>query len=397
VFRQVKKSGARCLALGMDIGFYTIKAVILEETAEGPAVHHVARALTPAESLRDGVIVNQEKVAARLREIIRPYAGALQGAALSAPMQYVLVRWIDLPQMDQETLAAATRYEARKYLPFPVDSAEVVIVPTEPSEAGDEGRMRALLAAAPRNMIGTRAETLERAGLEAASVELEPLALLRTLNLPSRQQATLWRGQPQACIQIGEDSSGICVLQDMQLRFVRSISWGSHRLTEALAQELGCAWTEAQAILADPSTAIDTTGLFSWTDQGQRCQTMALLPELERLQREIQRLLNYYRSLFPERSYQGLFDRLILCGDMADLRGLDRYFAYTFRTEVSTHNPFQAVVARISPESFASIQGRQASFGVAIGLALGELQQHHPLTHAAHGPSREIVWRRKAA
>ena len=71
--------------------------------------------------------------------------------------------------------------------------------------------------------------------------------------------------------------------------------------------------------------------------------TEAFTPELDRLRREIQRLLNYYRSLFPERSYEGILDKVVLCGGAAGLNGLADISPASLQVEISIQNPLQIV------------------------------------------------------
>jgi hypothetical protein len=62
-----------------------------------------------------------------------------------------------------------------------------------------------------------------------------------------------------------------------------------------------------------PETVVDEQGRIAWgggNDGAARDEHAgALVPELDRVCREIQRLLNYYRSLYPERSYEGILNR----------------------------------------------------------------------------------------
>src|SRR5262249_15630614 len=154
------------------------------------------------------------------------------------------------------------------------------------------------------------AETLEMAGLKVASAEIEPFPLLRAVDRSQGRSESFWRGQSQGYIQIKENSSAMYVAQENALRFVRVISWGSERLTQALADALELSPEEAEAIKTDPSASVDPQGIFSWEHAGVRRETEALVSELERLRREIERLMNYYSSLFPERSYEGVMSRV---------------------------------------------------------------------------------------
>lgn len=384
-------------ALGVDIGRHAIKAVLLEEAGVGLRVRFAARVPTPPGAVEDGV-VTQPRVLARCLHALLRDAGARPAAALlSAPAGPSLVRWIDLPQLDREAAREACRFEARKYLPYPVDLAQIEMAATEPV-GGDEGRMRALLAVVPQAVVSSRAEALETAGWNVGVMELEPFALLRAQRSSQKAQSRLWRGQPLTYVQIGDESSFICVAQEGVVRFVRAITWGGARLTQALAEALPCTPDEARALKEDPNALLDENGALHWTDAGGRaCQTDALQAELDRLRREIQRLFNYYRSLFPERSYEGILDRVIFCGGTADLPGLAAYFAHALHLEAARRNPFRPVSAWASSATANAVAGFESSYAIALGLALGQIEAAQQAADARRAQSQGFVWRRRAA
>ena len=393
-----RKQRGQPRTLGIDVGQYAIKAILLERTADTIVAHYAGHALTPPEALVKGILVDQKAVASQIQQMVRQSGIDVRAASIAIPIDQLVVRAIDLPAMDSETLLTATRFEARKYLPYPVDNAEVVIVPLGQTEDRDgTPRMRALLAAAPRDVVRSRAETLEMAGLEVASIEIEPLTLMRAFRADITQQNTVRGGQPFVYVHLGQRSSGMCVVHDTQLRFVHAISWGSSRLTQAIAATIGCTPEEAVEIEESGSAMIAPNGNFLWGEGESRRETGALMPELERLGREMERLLNYYRSLFPERSYEGILDRLIISGGRANLKGLHQFFAQLFRLDVEIRNPFQSIETHLSVNGFAAINGRNHSFAVAVGLALGDLQRANQASQSQMGPTREYVWRRSAA
>lgn len=393
----LRKNEGSCWTLGLDLGHYAIKAVLLERTAEAIVARYAGYALTPQDALQKGVLVEQRAIAAQIRQMVRQSGYDARAASIAIPIEHLIVRLIDLPAMDDEALRTASRFEARKYLPYPVDKAEVVIFPVgQTVDSEGTTRMQALLAAAPRDVVRSRAETLERAGLEVAGIEIEPLTLMRTFCAEGGTQNTIWSGQPSVYVHLGQKSSGMCVVQGTQLRFVHAISWGSSRLTLALAAGIGCSLEEACEIEESPSAVITANGNFSWGEGEDRRETGALIPEMERLGREMQRLLNYYRSLFPERSYEGILDRLILSGGRANLKGLHHFFTELFQLEVEVRNPFQSFETHFSLDGFAAINGRNHSFSVAIGLALGDLQRETRTSQSQAGRPREYVWRRSA-
>ncbi len=394
----LRKNKSPFWTLGIDLGHHAIKAVLLERTADAIVARYAGYVLTPTNALQKGVLIEQRSVAAQIRQMVRQCGYNIRAASIAIPIEHLVVRLIDLPAMDEEALRTASRFEARKYLPYSVDKAEVVIIPVGQT-VDNEGatRMQALLAAAPRDVVRSRAETLEMAGLEVAGIEIEPLTLMRTFRAEGGSQNTIWSGQPSVYVHLGQKSSGMCVVQGTRLRFVHAIAWGSSRLTQALATGIGCSLDEAWEIEESPTAVISANGNFSWGEGENRQETGALIPEMERLGREMQRLLNYYRSLFPERSYEGILDRLIVSGGRANLKGLHHFFTELFQLDVEVRNPFQSFETHFSLDGFAAINGRNHSFAVAIGLALGDLQRDARANQSHAGRPREFVWRRSTA
>ena len=398
IFKAAKNSG-RHLACGIDIGTHTIKLVALEQNESGLAFRHVARSPTPADMIHDDVIVKPRLLAARIQQMVRDSRLPLRSASFSIPVEQITVKWISLPHMSRSDLRAAASFEATKFLSYPVEKADLGIVASEDATGDESGNTRALLVAAPRELARTRAETLEMAGLSVVGAELESFAILRTLRESEGAPSVLWRGQSVAYVQLGHRVSNLCVLQDTDLRFVRGIAWGGERLTQALAVQIGCDAQTAQEIKERADSAIDENGIFTWNDTDNadsRRQTEAFLPELDRLRREIQRLLNYYRSLFPERSYEGILDKIVLCGGAAGLNGLDDYFTRVIQAGISIQNPLR--IKGVQPLSGNAVgDGEARGYEAAIGCALGELQELAGSGSQAQTNRAEYVWRRRVA
>src|SRR5436309_2279307 len=112
MFHRKTRSATVRRALGIDIGCHAVKVIVLEETTEGVAVTHAARLPTPPGTVVDGEVVERGDLAGCLHEALRESGCSVRGAALSIPTPHVLLRWIDLPQMDPDSLRAATRFEA---------------------------------------------------------------------------------------------------------------------------------------------------------------------------------------------------------------------------------------------------------------------------------------------
>jgi type IV pilus assembly protein PilM len=397
VFRAARPTVTHTRALGIDIGRFSVKALVVEETDEGVIVSRAASIRTPDGALDQGVVTDKQTVAAILRQVVKDFGLPLKSASLSTPMDQTLVRWVEMPRMDEDTLAAAAKFEAKKYLSYPVEQAEATIMPMDSDNAAllDEGKMRGLLVAAPSELISSRAETLELAGLEVDTMESEAMATLRALARQEEARGRFWRGQSLAFLLIGEETSGMIVSRDGEMTLNRALPWGARRLIESIAERNGLPLEEARELLAHHETYIGKDASLNWETPEATRQNNAVSKELRRLMNEIARISNYYSSLFPESSYDGMFHRMILCGGLAETRGLCEYLSHGLQLSVRVCRPFLPELWRLSGEAHSAIVGQESSMVVALGLALGKLEQ---MIHAAEGnPNREYVWHRHAA
>ncbi len=201
--------------------------------------------------------------------------------------------------------------------------------------------MSAYLVAAPRAVVQSYAATAQQAGLEIVLIEAEPFALLRALHLPPCREQKFWYGQSLAYAHIGHSALAFCIAQSEHMHSARTISWGAERIIEVLASSIESSEEDAKALIEHPDTFLDDRGILYWPTDSGRCETLALRPELERLRREIERIFNYFRSLYPERSYQGVLGKLMLSGGLSALRGLDSYLTQNLQIEVIVPDPFE--------------------------------------------------------
>lgn len=377
------------LALGIDIGPGVVKAICIAEDDDAWTVTHALRVPTPAGAVDKGVVTRPAEVAGVLKGIARAVGGSIKSAAAAIPAEQSTVRWLELPRMDAESLLAAAPFEARKHLSYPVEQAEIQVMPD--LDDVDGPTMKALLVAAPKEIVHSRAAALEAAGLEVSCMELEAFALIRALYTPDQRRMMLWSSHSRAYLQLGEDQSCMYVLQDGKLRFVRAITWGSGRLTQALAQSLQCTENEARTLKESEQTTVNDAGeLVYHTGVGIQF-TDALVPEFDRLCREIQRLMSYYQSLFPEGSYEGILNQITLCGGAAGLKGMARYLGNRLEIEFDIGDPFRLRALRTAPGVDEGTHAYRSSYSVAIGLALGQMQS---AIQGVDNVDIEYIWRR---
>jgi len=126
--------------------------------------------------VKDGVILNEDVVAKKVRELWR--AEDMGGGKVIAAISGIncLYRLITLPELPKDLLPEAVRREAGRVLGVPLEQL-YLSWQTLPSVRGET---LIYLAASPRNSLDSLISTLRKAGLDPYLMDLKPLAIART-------------------------------------------------------------------------------------------------------------------------------------------------------------------------------------------------------------------------
>jgi type IV pilus assembly protein PilM len=247
-----------------------------------------------------------------------------------------------------------------------------------------------LVIAIPKEVVASRAQALLYAGLNPIRAELEAQAVLRVIERRLSNMNVLWRDASLTIIDFGGTNTHMYVVQNQRLQFMRGVKFGSNLLAKAVADALDLSFDESNELVMAPSTELHVDGTATiMTDAGEA--RIDLNEPLGKLTREFLRLLRYFRSLHPERSYAGILDNAIICGGLAGLKGLNTYIGQSLGLKVETAQPIAGIVAKFNSESFQSVSNRQEAMTVVIGLALSGINQQVAL-EATSSAGREFMW-----
>jgi type IV pilus assembly protein PilM len=387
-----KRLAAQSPALGLDIGSRMVKAILMDSSGGGLNIRAAGSFQVDEGLVEGGIIMDPPSFGRKLASHLKSWNITVASAVVSIPSSLAVLRWINLPALDGEDLRNAAKYKAKRHLPFSVDAAYVEASPVELAADGMSGN--SLVIAVRREVVDSRAEAVEHAGLVPVVAELEAQATLRVVERRLNEQSVLWRDASLTIIDVGAVNTHMYVVQNQQLQFIRGIKFGGTRFAMALADQLNIGIEEAQEYLAQPQTCVTPEGILQ-IQAGDMSLRVNVQPEFEKLTREFLRLLRYFRSLHPERSYAGILDHMILCGGFTGLAGMAEYLEAQLELRVERAKPFTGMVGKFDEESFQSISNRQEAFVVAVGLALAGMGESSEHKREASG-RREFIWARSA-
>ena len=386
----VKGSGESHLPMGLDLGSRCAKAIELVErgTVEIRAAGSID---VPAGLIEAGKVRDPRRLGRLIADGLDALGVHATSAVISVPSSLAILRWVTLPDLPTIELREAARFKVKRHLPFPVDSA--YIEASHPDVEAD-GTGQSLVIAVRKEVIDSRAEAVEYAGIAPIAAELEAQAILRVVERKLNDQGALYRDATLTIIDIGAAYTHMYVVQNQRLQFIRGVRFGSDRISESIARELEVSLHEAEEYLAHPESMVTEDGTL-YLRTGDLIARLEVHAEFEKLTREFGRLLRYFRSLHPERSYAGILDHVLMCGGMAGLKGFDRYLAKVLSLRVELARPFSGMLAKLQGDSFENLVGRQEAFSVGVGLALSSLRSDSR-AGGEHHAGREFVWARSA-
>lgn len=379
-------------SLGVDIGSQIVKVAQADQVAGRIDIQAAGSFPIEHGAVENGIIKEPRRFGRQFAAHLKDYGIGLSTAVVSIPSNLAVLRWVSLPNLEDEELREAARFKVKRHLPFPVESAYVEA--SRPEIDDEENTGQCLVIAVKREVIDSRAEALEHAGLIVVGAELEAQAILRVVERKLSEQSALWRDASLTIIDVGANNTHMYVVQNQRLQFIRGVKFGAHGISAAVAGELGCSLDEAEALVARPETRLDGDGGLTIKVDGQACKVQ-VQSELEKLTREFLRLLRYFRSLHPERSYAGILDHVLICGGLAGLSGFSGYLEQVLGLRVEPARPFAGMVGKFNRQTFETIASRQEAYTVVVGLALSGLSGRDQ-SKGDSSARREFAWARSA-
>ncbi|MBZ9751684.1 type IV pilus assembly protein PilM [Deinococcus sp. HMF7620] len=371
-------------ALGVEIGTSAIKVVALRPGSP-PSLQHAIMVPTPIGSMRDGLVVEPQAVATELKNLLAQHRITTRHAVTAVPNQVAVTRNIMVPKMERKDLQEAIKWEAERYIPYPIDDVSLDFdLLDDPANVPDDGQMEVVIAAAPTEAVARQVEVLRLAGLEPVVVDLKSFASLRALrgNLLGEHltKSTLTgtnyteAGEVALVMEIGASSSVINLVRGERVLMARNINVSADDFTTALQKAFDLDFTAAEDVKLGYATATtpteDEEDLLNFDmarEQYSPARVFEVIrPVLGDLITEIRRSLEFYRV----QSGDVVIDRTFLAGGGAKLRGLAAAIsdALGFRVEVAS--PWLTVQTDQANVDTGYLQANAPEFTVPLGLAL---------------------------
>ena len=343
--------------LGIDIGTTSIKMVEVKRGGKAPRVvnygmlessGYLARANQALQT--SGLKIFEAGAVELLKALIKETGTTTTDVIASIPPFEVFTSLLDFPTMDSKEIQQAIVYQARQYVPIPLE--EVALDWMKVADYVDErgfAHQKILLISVPQEAIKRYQRIFQGAGLTLRALELESLSLARLLG-----------GDPTSSIvvDIGSRSTNIVFMEKGVMAWGAQSDFASASLTQALATSLGINPLRAEELKRE-------RGVLSTGPNYELASIM--VPFLDAIINEVKKAQFSYAQQFP---FATKVERVILAGGGANLLGIEKYFEKEFSIPVVKAAPFARF--EYSPDIMPFIPELNPLLGVALGLGMKE-------------------------
>ena len=352
--------------LGIDIGTSSIKVVELSleggrwklENYGTYELHGIEGMADTAKTVMD---LSDAEIAQAIKNILQSSGMKSRDgvAAISSFSTFATV--IEMPYISEEDLAKTIPFEARKYIPVPLDQVvldwsiigvvgakgESVPLPAVPTAPGTSVTVEVFLAAVPKDETARYQRIMKAAGVNLLALELENSSLVRAL-LGNDLSAT-------AILNVGGRSSSILVVSKGYERVSHNYEIGGYEMTKAIAAALGIGPDQAEGLKRK----------YGLIDNPENRARAAMMPLVDMMLFETKKTIEPF-----EQSWGANISRLVLVGGLANMPGLSQYVKQRISRDVLIGNVFARLI--YPPELTPLLQTLSNTLSIAVGCAMRE-------------------------
>lgn len=233
------------VVVGIDLGSRFIKVAEVR-VGRPPVVTNIGIAPTPEGAIDSSGVIDKAAVSATVKKLLSETGVSTKQAAFAlAGQNSVVVRVLEVPKMSPAELRQHMDWEIGRNIPFAdtrVQSAYEVV--RRPNADPNADNMEVVLAVAQQDAVDSLVDIADKVGLEPYAIDVEPLALARSLLLTQPDM----QSQNVAIVNLGAESTSIDIYSQGILSFPRLLPTGSNMLTRAVAERMMISEPEAEQL-----------------------------------------------------------------------------------------------------------------------------------------------------
>jgi type IV pilus assembly protein PilM len=374
--------------VGLDIGSSVVKAVQLKKVGRSLELEKFGLAeIYPGIDKKAAGVNRREAKIDAIRQAMADAGISAKFSSSAVSGESIIVRYIQLPEMPENELKGAIRWEAEDYIPFRLEEVNLDSMILGRTDIGGSPKIDVLLVAAKKDLVGEHMDLLRGADLQPIIVDVDSFAFLNCFEanyMPAANEVI-------ALLNIGAEITSINIYIGGVSRFSRDIGIAGDTITAGIQQRLNCTFQRAEELKvregapimrqdevdADfdaESSLLDTirgtvekiTGEDLAEDSPEFVAANVIKATLGNLTNEIRRSMQFFENQPNGKPIQ----RVAIGGGSANMKNLDQYFSRELGLPVEVIDPLRNISYSGNGGDKTKLDPPRAMLGVSIGLGL---------------------------
>lgn len=324
--------------VGLDVGSQSVKVLELSGSSDKPVLSGFGVKSISNLSARDA--------GESIREMMSKAGISEKSVAISMSGPSVIVRFISLPKMDEQSLKGAIKFESGKFIPFDIN--DCVIDYKVIGRDDRENKLNVLLVAVKRDVLLGKIKMVEDAGLSVRLVDVDVFALanafMKCISIPAEKTVAL--------VNIGASLTNLTILRGQSIYFARDLAIGGKDFNAAISKVLGLDERAAEELKVAPGDRLEEV-------------TNLVRPVLNNLLDEVKLSFSYYENQSGKN-----IDEVYVSGGASGIAGLSDVFQENLGSKPSIWNPMKFIDTASHASDKELLEKSGSLFAIVMGLAL---------------------------
>lgn len=357
--------------IGIDLGSSALKMVELRNEKGRPKLVTYGYIEKPNPMLKVDTPEAKKAIVESIKQVAAKAKVTTNRIVAALPSYTVFTSIITLPEMNKKEMDAAVQWEAKKFVPMPLDkmildwqllenNEDTANMPAQNASSVGESAAevstqpkkysKILLTAAPADLVARYVEIFQMAGMTLESLETEAFALERSLVGHDRA--------PILLVDIGATTTNISVVVSSVPVINRSIDLGGQTITKTIASSLNVDADRAEQFKRD-------FGLIPSGATGNQ-----IPKRIEFMVSSVVNEIRYVLNLYHNQSNVQI-EKIVLSGGSAWLPNLPQYLSQVLNIKVIIGDPWSRIIYPVELKPVLAEIGPRLS--VCVGLAMREI------------------------
>lgn len=307
--------------IGLDISDLSLKLIQLSKIKNKTKIQALNDVALAEGLIVNGEIKNQKKVAEIIKQLVSSskYGEATSKSVVAClPETKTFIKLVEIKEISND-LSATVAHEIEKYFPLPLDE---IYYDWQVIENHNNTRS-VLIGAAPKNIVDQYISLLADANLSIEALEIEPVALCRSLLYEESYDFHGNDKKNYAIIDIGATRSSLILYSRNTILFTVSMPISGREITKNLSEIFKIKKAHAEKIKIIGRLA---------QNKVQKIINNSLSDMISNLNKKIKEAIKFYNNHFSDR---GSLNNILLCGGGTNIRNIDKIISGSLRSNLN--------------------------------------------------------------